>query len=151
MSQFHRTYLLAAGSAMVAGALLHIAIAFGGPSWYAFFGAPPGLVAMASTDSLRPLVSCVVIAAMLLACSAYAYSGAGIMRGLPGLRVALALIGAGLIVRGIAFVPIVALQPHLLSGLCGNCHEVNSFVLVTSTICLVVGLGYAVGAVRAHA
>ena len=151
MSQSRRTYLIVAGSAMVAGALLHIAIIFGGPNWYALFGAPAGLVAMASTDSLRPAVSCVIIALVLLACSAYAYSGAGLIRKLPGLRVVLALIGAGLIVRGVTFVPVVAWQPHLLSGLCGKCQEVNSFVLATSALCLFVGTGYAVGAVRARA
>ena len=147
----NRTYLLASGSVMLAGALLHIAIIFGGPSWYEFVGAPAGLVAMASTDSLRPAISCLVIAALLVACSAYAYSGAGLIRKLPGLRVVSALIGTGLIVRGVTFVPVAALRPHLLSGLCGKCQGVNAFVLVTSALCLVIGVGYAVGAVRARA
>ena len=151
MSQSRRMYLVAAGSAMAAGAFLHIAVIFGGPYWYSLLGAPAGLVAMASTDSLRPAVSCVIIAAVLVACSAYAYSGAGLICKLPGLRAVLALIGVGLIVRGVSFVPLVAWQPHLLTGICGKCQEVNSFVRVTSAICLVVGAGYAAGAVRAHA
>lgn len=151
MPQLHQKLLVVAGSAMIAGALLHIAIIFGGPSWYAFLGAPEGMVAMAGTESIRPAVSCAVIAFTLVACSAYAFSGAGLIRKLPGLRIVLAFIGFSLLVRGIAFVPLVAWKPHLLSGLCGKCQEVNSFVLVTSAVCFIVGVGYVTGAVRARA
>ncbi len=142
--------LIAAGSAVLLGALLHIAIIFGGPGWYEFLGAPAGLVAMVSSGSLRPAISCVIIGAVLLVCAAYAYSGAGLIRKLPGLRLVLGLIGTGLVVRGISFVPIVMWQPHLLSGICGKCQDVNSFVLVTSAMCLLVGIGYLAGAFRAH-
>jgi hypothetical protein len=148
MTQFRRVALVSAGAATAVGALLHVAIAFGGPGWYAFFGAPAGLVALAATDSLRPAISCVIIATILLACSAFAFSGAGVIRRLPGVRAVLALVGVGLVVRGVTFVPIVALRPERLYGFCGKCQEVNSFVIVTSAICLVVGAGYLVGAIR---
>jgi putative oxidoreductase len=57
--------LFAAGTTMLLGALLHIAIIFGGPDWYAFVGAPAGLVKMASAGSLRPAISCVAISVCL--------------------------------------------------------------------------------------
>lgn len=150
MSRFQRTYLLASGAALIVGALLHIASIFGGPDWYAFLGAPDGLVAMVNAGSLRPAISCIAIATVLLVCSAYAYSGAGVIRKLPGLRVVLAIIAAGMIIRGITFIPIAAWQPHLLSGICGKCQSVNAFLLTTSAICLTVGGGLAVGAFHAR-
>ena len=142
--------LIAAGSTMLAGALLHILIIFGGPDWYSFLGAPAGLVQMVSSGSLRPAISCVIIAAVLFVCAAYAYSGAKLIRKLPALRIVLGLIGVGLIVRGVSFITVIIWQPGLLSGLCGKCQEVNSFVIITSAICLLVGIGYLTGASRAH-
>ena len=136
---------------MALGGLVHVAAIFGGPDWYAFLGAPAGLVAMASTSSLRPAVSCVVIASALFTCAAYAFSGAGVFLKLPALRAVLSLIALGLIARGIIFVPVAAWQPHLLSGLCGKCGSVSVFLLVTSALCLIVGGGYAAGALRVRA
>jgi putative oxidoreductase len=142
--------LIAAGSAMILGAFLHIAIIFGGPDGYIWLGAPAGLVDMVRSGSLRPAISCALIGAVLFVCAAYAYSAAGLIRKLPGLRVVLGLIGGGLIVRGISFVPIVMWRPYWIAGLCGKCQEGNTFVLVTSAICLLVGIGYVTGALRAH-
>lgn len=140
--------LIASGSALVIAALLHLAAIFGGPAWYAAMGAPAGLVALAGTDSLRPAVSCVVIAAVLFGCAAYAFSGAGRIRRLPALRLVLGLIAFGLIARGLLFLPVAALRPHLLSGLCGKCAEPGLFLFATSALCLAIGTGYAIGAFR---
>jgi hypothetical protein len=146
-----RSYLIAAGAILVVGALVHLAAIAAGPAWYAALGAPKGLVYLASTDSLRPAVSCVVIASALLVCAAYAFSGAGLFRRLPLLRPVLALIAVGLVVRGFAFLPLAAWRPELLSGLCGRCAEPGLFLVATSALCLFVGGGYAVGALRARA
>lgn len=151
MTRWSRTYLLASGAILVIGAVVHLAAIFAGPDAYAALGAPAGLVALAATDSLRPAASCVVIAAALLAFSAYAASGAGIIRRLPLLRTGLALIGLVLIVRGLLFVPLAAWRPELLSGLCGKCAAPGVFLFATSAICLFVGGGYTVGALRTRA
>ena len=145
-----RSYLIAAGAVLVVGALVHLAAIAGGPAWFAALGAPKGLVTLAGTDSLRPAISCVVIAAALLVCAAYAFSGAGLIRRLPLLRPVLALIALGLIARGLAFLPLAAWRPDLLSGLCGKCAEPGLFLVATSALCLFVGGGYAVGALRAR-
>ena len=148
MSNASRTGLLASGALLVVGALLHIATIFGGPAWYAFLGAPAGLVAMAESGSLRPAISCVVIAAILLICAAYAFSGAGVIRRLPAARAVLAVVGLGLLIRGLMFPPLVAWQPALLIGICGRCQSVNMFVIVTSALCLLVGAGLIIGVMR---
>lgn len=76
MSHFARGYLFLVGVAALAGAALHIAIIFGGPDWYAYFGAPRGLVEMARTGNIRAPISCLVIAAFLALLAVYAFSGA---------------------------------------------------------------------------
>lgn len=147
MSRFARNYLCLVGVLASAGALLHIAILFGGPDWYAFFGAPRGLVEMARAGSLRPAISCLVIAAFLAVLAAYAFSGAGLIRRLPLLRPVLASAAAVLILRGVLFIPLIVLRPGVLAGIC-DCRSVDAFIVVTSVLCLVMGLGYALGAAR---
>jgi hypothetical protein len=145
MSRFARRYLSLVGLAATAGAALHIAIIFGGPDWYAFFGAPRGLVEMARAGNPRAPISCLVIAAFLTLLAAYAFSGAGAIRRLPFLRLGLASIAIVLILRGALFVPLVAWRPGALSSVC-DCHDVDPFLILTSLVCLAMGVGYALGA-----
>ena len=148
MSQFIKRYLLLVGAAAAAGSALHIAIIFGGPDWYAFFGAPSGLVEMARSGNIRAPISCLVIAVFLAALSAYAFSAAGVIRRLSLLRLGLGLIAAVLILRGVVFVPLIVWLPGALSGIC-DCRSVDAFIIVTSGLCLAMGIGYALGAVAA--
>lgn len=150
MSTFARNYLISTGLAACAGSVLHIAILFGGPDWYAFFGAPSGLVEMARVGNLRAPVSCVVIAALLVVLAAYAFSGAGVIRRLPLLRTSLALMAGVLILRGVLFIPMILWRPGSLSRIC-DCRSVDSFVVMTSLLCLAMGIGYAMGALGAAA
>ena len=150
MTGFSRVWLLLAAALALFGALLHLVIPFGGPGWYAFFGAPPGLVQMAQAGSLRPVISCLVIAAVLSAVAAYGFSGAGLIRRLPLLRPVLALVGFGLLVRGLGFLPLAMWWPRVLSGLCGRCDGPSPFLLITSALCVCVGIGYLLGARKPH-
>ena len=145
MSQLSDRALLWSGAATATGGLLHLAIIFGGPDWYQFFGAPPGLVQMARDGHPRAAISCVAIASALFAFSAYAFSGAGMIRRLPLLRTGLFLVGGGLLLRGIAFVPLAVLYPGTVARIC-DCHGADAFAITTSAICFLVGLGYTVGA-----
>ncbi|MGN6111859.1 MAG: hypothetical protein ACTHOC_02425 [Luteimonas sp.] len=145
MPTFVKRYLLLAGTAAAAGAALHVAILFGGPDWYAFFGAPAGLVDMARAGNPRAPISCLVIASFLAVVSAYAFSGAGLVRRLPFLRVGLGAIAAVLILRGALFIPLIVWRPVALSGIC-DCGSVDAFIVVTSALCLAMGVGYALGA-----
>jgi hypothetical protein len=146
MTRFSRHWLFAAGLLCLAGALVHLAIPLGGPDWYAFFGAPPALATMAAAGLARPAVTCVLIATVLLGMSAYAFSALGSLRPLPGVRAVLSLVGLGLTLRGAAF-PIGAMQaPWRLGQVCGRCDSFNGFVLLTSALCLFIGMGFLLGA-----
>ena len=145
MQHFTRRYLIWSGIIALAGGLLHIAIIFGGPSWYAFFGAPEPMVQMVRAGVLYPTIFCLVIAVLLLSCASYAFSGVGIIQRLPFLRTGLALIATVFIFRGIAFIPLMLLRPDILARIC-NCKGVDTFLLLSSGICLATGVGYALGA-----
>ena len=145
MSRFAKNYLFIVGIAASAGSALHLAILFGGPDWYAFFGAPHGLVEMARAGNIRAPVSCLVIAAFLAVLAAYAFSGAGIIRRLPLLRFGLASIAVVLILRGVLFIPLIVWSPATLSSVC-DCRSIDTFIVVTSALCLAMGIGYALGA-----
>jgi hypothetical protein len=143
-----KRYLICSGIVALVAGLLHIAIIFGGPSWYAFFGAPAPIVRMAGAGALYPTVSCLVVAALLLLCASYAFSGAGLFRRLPLLRTGLLLVGSVFILRGVAFIPLMVLRPDALARVC-NCNGVDTFLVLTSTVCLATGIGYVVGARKA--
>lgn len=116
-------------------AVLHAGcIVFGG-DWYRFFGAGEQMAAMAEAGDVYPAIVTSVIVALLASCSVYALSGAGVVIRLPLLRTALCLIASGYILRGVFFVPLMPIFPS------------NSVVfwLVSSMVCLALGLIYAVG------
>ncbi len=118
-----------------AAAVLHVAIIFGGPDWYRFFGAGEGMARAAEQGSSRPALVTCTIAAVLLVWALYAFSGAGLVRRLPLLRTALTAISAVYLLRGLAPLPMLILKPQL----------VDSFVIWSSLAGLVYGLAYAVG------
>jgi putative oxidoreductase len=141
-------WLYASGLLCAAGALAHLLIPLGGPGWYSFFAAPPGLIAMAEAGLVRPAVTCAAIAAILFLIAAYAFSGLGLIRRLPGVRLVLAIVGLGLVARGAGFLVVAVSEPGLLARACGRCDELNVFVVSTSALCLFIGIGYLLGAWR---
>ena len=132
-----------AGYGTGAASLLHIAIIFGGPAWYRFFGAGERMALLAAHGSPWPALVTSCIAATLALWSIYAFSGAGMIRRLPMLRLILALIGAIYLARGLLGVPVVLLvdDPYL-DELKGR----MVFMAVSSLVCIALGLCYAAGA-----
>lgn len=137
-------YFTFAGATTFMGGLIHLSMIIGGPSWYRFFGAPESIVQMAGAGSLYPAFVCIFIACVLFTWSLYAFSGAGFIARLPLLRVMLIAISVALIIRGISFIPLMLISPEIFQSIT-NCQNVNAFLIITSAICLMVGLAYAVG------
>jgi len=126
-------------------ALLHVAIIIGGPDWYRFFGAGEGMARLAARGSLYPAVLTSGIAAVLGVAALYGLSGAGLVRPLPALRPVLRLLAAVFLARGVLGVPVVLL------GSGSYILELRSrpvFMVVTSLVCLALGLAYGAGAGR---
>ncbi len=148
MSRVSSYWLFASALLCVLGALLHLAIPLGGPAWYSFAGAPQGLVAMAEAGLARPVVSCIVIACLLCVFAAYAFSALGFMRRLLALRFVLGVVGLGLLVRAVWFPILAVSNPWALGRFCGRCGSLNGFVVASSALCLFIGVGFMLGAVR---
>ncbi len=137
-------YLIWSGVAALAAAVIHIAAIFGGPAWYRLIGATEPIIRMAAKGHPYPVIVCLVAAALLCVCAAFAFSGAGLIRRLPLLRTALILIAAGLLIHGIAFIPLVMLWPSMMLSVYDGVG-INTVLIVTSAICLLMGMGYALG------
>ena len=141
--QKSRPFLLFGGLLTAVTALLHVAIIFGGPPWYRFFGAGERMARLAARGSSYPAIVTAAIAVILSVWALYALSGAGLVRRLPLLRVALSLIAAIFIARGVLGVPFVLLvdDPYTL-----QLRDRMTFMIVSSAISTLLGLCYAVGA-----
>jgi hypothetical protein len=127
--------LFLAGCLSAIAALLHLAVIFGGPDWYRFFGAGETMARMAERGSPRPIIITLVIATVLAVWALYAFSGAGVIGRLPLLRLGLVIISAIYLVRGIGVFVLMPWQPNMT----------NPFWIWSSLIVLVCGLTYAIG------
>lgn len=130
-------WLLVGGWLSLAAALLHVAIIFGGPDWYRFFGAGEELARMDERGSWAPASITLTIAAILAVWGAYAFAGAGLIRRLPLMRTALVAISAIYLLRGLILIPVLLQAAP------------RPFDIWSSLIVLVYGLFYAIGTRRA--
>jgi len=138
--------LISAAVLSFVASLLHVAIVFGGPGWYRFFGAGEGMAALAEKGSIQPALITLGIAAILFIWGLYALSGAGVILKLPLLKLALSIITFIYLARGLAgfVLPFVSSHPSIT-------QNSVSFWLVSSLICCVFGLVYLVGTINSWA
>jgi hypothetical protein len=111
-------------------AFLHIAIIIGGPAWYRFFGAGERLAQLAEQGSPIPGAITALIAAVLMLWGLYAYAGAGLVRRPPWLKSILIIITGIYLLRGMALLPMALFMPHVVDG----------FLILSSLICLAIGM-----------
>lgn len=127
---------LAMGAAFsVLAALAHLACIAYGPRAYRFMGAGEKMARAVEAGRVRPHVVTLVISAALLMAAAYALSGAGFVGRLPFIKVVLVAITAVYLGRAFFF-------PLVRRALPENS---TTFWLVSSAICLVIGLVHAFG------
>lgn len=135
MNNVHvRLTWLAAAIALL-GSLIHVAAIAGGPSWYAFFGAPPRIVDSAREGSWLAPVSTAGIAVLMGLCAVYACSALGRVRRLPLLKTMLAGIGAVCLLRALVLVPVAFTHPELING----------FEIVAALVWGTAGIGFVAG------
>ncbi len=128
-----------------AAALMHVAIIFGGPDWYRFFGAGERMARLSARGSAYPALLTAGVASILALWALYGLSGAGVIRRLPLLRPALVLIALTYFARGLLGIPVVMFAggPYA-DELKGR----MTFMVVSSLVCIFLGLCYAFGAAR---
>ena len=128
-----------------AASLLHLGIIFGGPDWYRFFGAGERMARLSARGSYYPTVITAGIAFILGLWTLYALSGARVIRRLPFLRPALVLIACVYFARGTLGIPLVLfVEGPYTDELKGR----MTFMVVSSLVCVFLGLCYACGAAR---
>jgi putative oxidoreductase len=143
--QQSRRFLLIGGVATAIASALHVGIVLGGPAWYRFFGAGERMARLAARGSVYPTIVTLVIAAILGLWALYAFSGAGVIRRLPFLRSVLGLVAAIFLARGLFGIPAVLIvdDPYM--------RELRGkmvFMVVSSLVCVGLGLCYGLGAAR---
>ena len=84
-------------------ALLHLACIYFGAPLFRFLGTEAMAKMYESGNTTHPIIACVILATILFSWSAYALSGAGVIRKLPLLRFALIGITSVYLIRGLAF------------------------------------------------
>jgi hypothetical protein len=132
-------WLLAGAALSLAAAVLHIAVIFGGPEWYRFFGAGEEIATAAERGSPMPAIITSGIAFLLMIWALYALSGAGRGPRLPLLRTGLVVITAIYLARGLLLVPVMLLVPY----------PEGPFDYWSSAIVLIYGVTLAIGTWRA--
>lgn len=128
-----------------AASLLHLGIIFGGPDWYRFFGAGERIARLSARGSPYPTIITAGIASVLGLWALYGLSGAGVIRRLPLLRLALVLIACVYFARGTLGIPAVL---FLGGAYADELKGRMTFMVVSSLICILLGLCYAFGAAR---
>ena len=119
-------------------AIMHFACIPWGTNGFRVLGAGERMVNMSAAGHWFPPLVAFVIGTVLLVWSVYAFSGAGIIAPLPYLRPVLIGITAVYLLRAVAF-------PVLKPAFPGNS---TMFWLVSSAICLVIGLTHLIGIVQ---
>ncbi len=114
---------------------MHIGVIIVGAEWYRLFGAGEEMAVMAEQGSWIPGVATAAIALILFLWGCYAFSGAGRIGKLPFLKTALVIIAAIFILRGLG----------ILAPFFGYASHSDAFMVLTSSISLVIGLLFAIG------
>jgi len=130
--------LIFGGALSAVASLAHLACIAIGARAYRFMGAGERMARAVEAGEVRPTLITLAISSMLLVWAIYAFSGAGIAPALPLTKVALALISAIYLTRAFAFPLLKLVFPE----------NSTTFWLVSSGICLVLGLLYAVGFIQ---
>lgn len=123
------------GVSSILAALLHIATIIGGPDWYRFLGAGEKFAKLAEEGSWIPGLVTFGVFAVLFTWGLYAFSGAGLIRRLPFLKLALIVIAAIYSARGLMLFP----------ALFVDLDKVSNLTIWSSLISLSIGVSYAVG------
>lgn len=121
-------------------ALLHVVAIFIGAPAYRYFGAGEEMATAAESGSAFPALLTLFLVVIFAIWGFYGLSGAGVIRRLPLLKIALLLIGAVYTLRG-------AVVFQQLFQIAASSAEVASREIVFSLVSLIIGLAYLVGTI----
>lgn len=129
-------WLLVAAEGSAAAALLHIGCIAFGAAWYRYFGAGQRVVRLAQAGHWWPPLMTAGITAVLVAWTLYALAAAGWHSPLPASRLVLSGIALLLLLRAAMGFGLALLRPG---------YNGRRFWMVSSLVCLSLGLAFALG------
>ena len=132
-------YLVIAGFMSLLASLAHVGIIVGGAGWYRFFGAGETMAVMVEQGRIYPHIVTFIIALVLSAFAYSAWSVAGVFPTYPFANIALMLITAVYLIRGVLGF-IAPLIDHPTTN-----ENSTAFWLWSSAICTFIGLMHLVG------
>jgi hypothetical protein len=135
-------YFIVAGMLSLGISLLHIAIIFAAPEAYVFFGAGQEMADADAAGSWTPDLLTLGVAVVFMLFAMYAFSGAGLIRKLPLLKLALIIIAIIYTLRGLVIIPDLMVYFQHSSYPFRN--------IVFSTVSLFTGLAYTMGIVKGY-
>lgn len=138
MNGYGAQALMAGGILTVVAAVAHLACIGLGARAYRFMGAGERLVRAVEAGRAGPTFITLAIAAVLVACAMYAFSGAGVIE-LPFTGVVLPLVSAAFLGRAVGFPLLKPVFPK----------NSDAFWMWSSALCLVLGMLYALGSIHA--
>jgi hypothetical protein len=127
-------FLLLGAICSALACLAHLGCIVFGDDWYRFFGAGEQMAQLAEQGHWYPTVVTLVISSIIAIWTLYALSGAGVIFKLPLLRLGLCVISGVYVIRGLSFFVLMPYFPNSIT-----------FWIVSSAICLFVGLMYSIG------
>jgi hypothetical protein len=140
MMRMGNQWLKLGGILSFAVALLHVVIIFIGAPAYRYFGAGEDMATGAESGSAFPAVLTLFLAAIFAIWGFYGLSGAGVIRRLPLLKIALILIGVVYTLRGVAVF-------QQLFQIAISSAEAAPREIAFSLVSLIIGLAYLIGTV----
>ncbi|MEW6982504.1 hypothetical protein AAD001_07610 [Colwelliaceae bacterium 6471] len=129
--------LISAGIIASASAIWHLLCIFGGPSWFAFARAPQQIIDSAQQGTLLAPIGTVVVAGLMFACTAFAFSAVGLIRKVPLLKPALITIAVLCTLRGLSAIPVFT-----------NSTGLDIWQIVASTVWFYVGICFIAGSIE---
>ena len=129
--------LIVGASFSAAAAFAHLACIVLGAPVYRFMGAGEKMARAVEAGKLRPTLVTLAISGVLVVWAAYALGGAGVIALLPFSSLVLPIICAAYLSRAVAF-------PLLKPAFPENSH---TFWLVSSGICLIIGVVHLYGVI----
>lgn len=134
----YNTFLIVGAAFSQMAAVLHFSCMFWGANGFRLLGAGEPIVSLAAAGHWYPRLVAFALGVLLSAWALYALSGARVIAPLPYARAVLTGITAIYLIRALAF-------PLIKPAFPGNSA---AFWLISSSICLVIGLVHLIGLVQ---
>ena len=134
----YNTFLIVGAAFSQMAAVLHFSCMFWGANGFRLLGAGEPIVSLAAAGHWYPRLVAFALGVLLSAWALYALSGARVIAPLPYARAVLTGITAIYLIRALAF-------PLIRPAFPGNSA---AFWLISSSICLVIGLVHLIGLVQ---